>query len=186
MYEISEYPKDGRLSRYERELKRLIEQKDNAGIINLTEKVFTDCADYLKTEIHLDIPEVKFIPLDHANYIQLCDPLDKHFGKRKRSPAVIIGKDSGNPEIYIDFEEHFNYYQSTGQAINFLINIIASYMEELIHAFDPKKGEVEVQDYVFEAIEGFTEIKVPQKVKEARLKESKKADNEGTGNNYES
>lgn len=60
--------------------------------------------------------------------------------------------------------------------INFLINLIDCYVEELIHAADPSKSETEIHQTVCEAIEGFAEIKLTEEIKKNRLEYAKEVD----------
>jgi hypothetical protein len=50
-FEIGEYPKDGRLVKYEKELLVLLKGQDNEGIIAFSERIFQDCIEYLRTTL---------------------------------------------------------------------------------------------------------------------------------------
>ena len=177
LFELDEYPQNGRLAKYEKELKMLIKTKDDNGIKALSKRIFTDCINYLKTSFDLKIPDLYLGLLNHRRYTELCDKIDLVLGKRPRTYAIILGDNLGSqPEVYIDFEKHYSFYLSTGKPINFLINLIASYTEEIIHSADPSKLETEIHQIVCDALEGFAEIKLTEDVKEQRLSYAKKAD----------
>jgi len=177
MLELGEDPKDGRLAKYEKELIKLIKANDNKGIIAFSSRLFSDCIHYLTTSFKLKIPILHLNLMTPSDYTKLCDILESSSGKRPRTDAIIVHNKSGvPPEVCVDFEHHFSYFNSTGKPVNFLINLIASYMEELVHSSDLSKSETEINSLLCDAIEGFTETKLADAVKEERLKHAKKFD----------
>ena len=171
-FEIKEYPKDGRLTTYEKELLVLMKAEDNDGIIAFSERVFSDCIEYLKTAFNLSFPNLFLNLVNHRAFSELADRLDKKFGKIPRHRAMIVGIANSAPYIYIDFQSHFEGYKP----IEFIANLCVSYIEELIHASDPTKTETQIQEIVCSAIEGFLEIKLPDSLKQYRLSYAKTCD----------
>ena len=99
--------------------------------------------------------------------------MDAIFGAIPRHRAMIVGDRLGSPpQIYIDFQNHIEGYRPAET----IVNLCASYMEELIHASDPNKNETQIQDIVCSAIEGFLEIKLPDALKQYRLDYSNTCD----------
>jgi hypothetical protein len=171
--EISEYPKDGRLAKYEKELLVLFKAEDNEGILAFSERVFSECIEYLKTTMNLSFPNLVLELLNHKDFTELCDKLDAKFGAIPRGGAIIVGYGFGlPPHICIDFQRHF----VSDKPIDFIANLCLSYIEELIHSADPTKSETQIQEAVISASEGFLEIKLPDSVKQARLKYAKTCD----------
>jgi len=177
LFQLGEYPQDGRLAKYEKELIKLIEAKDDDGIIVISERIFTDCIHYLKTSFKLKIPNLYLNLMNHRDYAKLCDSLDLLLGEIPRTNAIIVGNKLGTPpEVCIDFEKHYSFFLSTGKPINFVINLIARYIEELIHSVDFSKSETEIQKIACDAFEGFAEVKLTEEIKEQRLNYAKKVD----------
>jgi len=174
LFELSEYRKDGRIAKYAKELITLIKANNKDGIIVLSNRIFTDCANYLISSFNLKIPELHLNLLNHESYTKLFDKWDSLLGKIPRRYAFIVGDRFGSPpEIYVDFEAIFN---STGQPINFLINLIACYVEELVHSADPSKSETEIHQTVCDALEGFAEVKLTEEIKKNRLEYAEEVD----------
>lgn len=177
LFELGEYPKNGRLSIYEKELIKLIETKNNDEILSFSEKVFADCINYLKTSFNLEIPNLYLNLMNHEDYTELCDRLDLLLGKIPRTNAIIVYRFGRTPEVCVDFEKNFSFFLSTGKPINFLVNLIASYLEELIHSNDFSKSETEIHQIVCNAFEDFTEVKLTEEIKKQRFEYAKKVDN---------
>lgn len=169
-FEIEEYPKDGRLAKYEKELSILLKAQDNEGIIAFSQRVFSDCMEYLKTTLNASFPNLVLNLINHKEYTELCDRLDMLFGVIPRRKAFILG--SGPiAHVCIDFQSHFK-----GKPIEFVVNLCTNYIEELIHSANPLKSETQIHEVVCSGIEGFLEIKLPNCVKEERLKYAKTCD----------
>jgi len=169
-FEIEEYPKDGRLAKYEKELSILLKAQDNEGIIAFSQRIFSDCIEYLKTALNASFPNLVLNLINHKEYTELCDRLDTLFGVILRRKAFILG--SGPiAHVCIDFQSHFK-----GKPIEFVVNLCTSYIEELIHSVNPLKSETQIHEVVCSGIEGFLEIKLPNCVKEERLKYAKTCD----------
>ena len=178
LFELEEYPQDGRLAKYEKELIHLLKIKDNEGIIDFSERIFwKDCKSYLESSFKLKIPKLFLNLLNHRAYTDLCGKLDWLIEGKPRTNAIIYGNKSGGPpNISIDFEKHFSFFESTGKPINFLINLIVSYIEELIHSADISKSETDIHQITCDAFEGFAEVKLTDEIKKNRLNYSKKVD----------
>ena len=73
--------------------------------------------------------------------------------------------------VYINVMDHWS-----DTSVDFLINLCSSFIEELVHVTYPTRSETQIQDIVSSMLEGFIEVKLPDEVKEARLKNSKKYD----------
>lgn len=170
-FEIGEYPKDGRLAKYERELLILLKTQDKEGIIAFSQKIFSDCMEYLKTTLNVSFPNLVLNIINHKEYTELCNRLDMLLGVRPRTKAIIVGSGHSIANVYIDFERHFK-----GKPSEFIVNLCTSYIEELIHSASPLKSETQIHEVVCSAIEGFIEIKLPDFVKEERLKYAKTCD----------
>jgi hypothetical protein len=163
--------------RYEKRLTKLIETGDNEGIIAFSNEVFADCIEYLKSSFELEIPNLYLILMNHKDYTKLCDELDLLLGKRPRTLAILVGDYLGNPPtVYVDFEKQFSFFEETGKPINFLINLTASYLEELVHSADPSKSETEIHATICDALEGFAEVKLTEEIKKNRLEYAEKVD----------
>ena len=170
-FEIGEYPKDGRLAKYEKELLILLKTQDKEGIIAFSQKIFSDCMEYLKTTLNVSFPNLVLNIVNHKEYTELCNKLDILLGVRPRTNAFTLFSSHSIPSVYIDFENHFKNKQ-----IDFIANLCTSYIEELIHSASPLKSESQIHEVACSAVEGFIEIKLPDFVKEERLKYAKKCD----------
>jgi hypothetical protein len=171
VFAIEEYPKDGRLAKYEKELLILLKAQDNEEIIAFSQRIFSDCMEYLKTTLNASFPNLVLNLINHKEYTELCDRLDTLLGAIPRTKAFIL---CSGPIAYvcIDFQSHFK----KGKPIEFVVNLCTSYIEELIHSANPLKSETQIHGVVCSAIEGFLEIKLPNCVKEERLKYAKTCD----------
>lgn len=170
-FEIGGYPKNGRLAKYERALSILLKTQDNEGIIALSQKIFSDCMEYLETTLNVSFPNLVLNLINHKEYTELCNGLDKSFGVKPRTKAIIVGSGNSIANVHIDFESHFK-----GKPSEFIVNLCISYVEELIHSANPLKSETQIHEVVCSAIEGFIEIKLPDCVKEERLNYAKTCD----------
>lgn len=176
LFELGEYPQDSCLAKYEKELIKLLELEDNSGIVVFSNKIFKDCVNYLEKSFNLKIPNLYLNLMNHRAYTELCDKMDLLLGKIPRNTAIIYGNKLGDPpEICVDFEKHSIFFL-TGQPINFLVNLIADYLEELIHSADSSKSETEIHQTVCDAFEGFTKVKLTDEIKKNRLDYSEKVD----------
>jgi len=161
---------------------KLIEATNNDGIIDFSKRLFVDCIKYLKTSFDLQIPNLYLTFMNHKDYTKKCDELDLSLGKRPRTLAILVGDYLGNPPtVYVDFEKTFSFFNKTGKPINFLINLITSYLEELVHSNDPFKSEIEIHDILCDVFEGFTEVKLTEEVKEHRLNYARKVGEKNLG-----
>lgn len=154
----------------------LLKATDNDGIVTLSHKIFADCANYLNSSLNLKIPELNLNLMNHKDYTELCDRLDLLLGKIPRTLAIIVHKFGKKPEVCVDFETHFAFFTSTGKPVIFLINLIANYIEELVHSANPFKSETEIHQTVCDALEGFAEIKLTEEIKKKRLEYAKEVD----------
>lgn len=171
-FEIKEYPKDGRLAKYEKELILLMKANDNKGIIAFSEGIFFDCIEYLKATFKLNIPNLCLNLINHKDFSELADKADAVFGAIPRHGAMIIGHPNSPPDVFIDFQRYFE----NKKPIEFIANICTAYIEELIHASNPILTETQIQEIVCSAIEGFLEIKLPNSLKQYRLNYAKTCD----------
>jgi len=169
-FEIGEYPKDGRLAKYEKELSMLLTAHDEEGIITFSQRIFSDCMNYLKKTLNASFPNLVLNLINHKEYTELCDRLDMLFGVIPRTKAIIVCF-GPIPHVCVDFQNYFK-----GKPIESVFNLCTSYIEELIHSANPHKSETQIHEVACSAIEGFLEIKLPNCVKEERLKYAKKCD----------
>jgi hypothetical protein len=159
--------KNGRLDQYEKELSILLKEKDVSKVEAFTFKLFSDCMNFLKDSLHVDFPDMMLkIIYKKEEYDTLCGKLDRIL-PRPWTKAIVVSCGSQNL-IYIDFNSHFK-----GKPVDFIANLSISYLEELIHVVDPSKKEIEIQELVCSAIEKFLEIRLPENVREERLKRAK-------------
>ena len=122
----------------------------------------------MKKVLRVAFPDIRLTIIYKAEeYAELCKKLDKKFGPKPCRKAVIVGSGS-KAVIYIDFQRHFK-----GKPIDFVANLSASYLEELVHSTHPNKSETEIHELACLVIEGFLEIKLPDNVKQERLKRAR-------------
>jgi len=167
VFTLEKFPKNGRLDKYDKELSPIIDEKDVPRLEAFTLKLFSDCVDYLRKALNVDFPNMMLkIIYKKEEYDELCRKLDQVIPKpRTKAITVICGSQAF---IYIDFKSHFK-----NKPIDFITNLSISYLEELVHVVNPNKSETEIQELVCSAIEGFCEIKLPDKIKEERLKRAR-------------
>ena len=130
----------------------------------------------MESSFDLTIPTVALQLMPHKEYNDLCDEQDLIHGKIPRHSAITICKVGFPPIVCINFQMMLGYLISTGKIIDFLVSLIANYMEELIHCVDFSKSEMEIHKITCEAIETFGEIELTDEVKEYRLNYSRKVD----------
>lgn len=166
---IRKIPKDGRLDKYLKECSIILERGDAPSLERFLRIIFKDCMRYLKKVLKVVFPNIRLTIIHNTEeYDELCRKLDREFGVTKpRTKALIVGSDS-NACIYIDFQRHFK-----GKPIDFITNLSVSYLEELVHSAYPRKSETELHEVICSVVEGFLEIKLPDKIKQERLKRAK-------------
>lgn len=173
--DMGEAPKNGRLLEYEKELLKLLEEKDlkdPEAIEKFMWKIFLDCMEYLRSTLHASFPNIKLtVIFKEREYDELLQKLDRLVGTRPRTKAVIVGFGHSNAEIFICFPNHFK-----NKPIDFIANLSVSYLEELVHSIYPEKGETGIQEILCSAIEGFLEMKLPESVRKARLEYAERQD----------
>jgi hypothetical protein len=175
VFEIGEYPKDGRLAKYEKELLKLLKEKDLEDlepIMNFMGKIFLDCMEYLRKTLHASFPDIKLtVIFDEKEYDELLNKLDRAYGTRPRTKAVIVGVGHSNAEIFVCFPNHFK-----NKPIDFIGNLSVSYLEELVHSMYPERGETGIHETLCSAIEGFLEMKLPECIRKKRLEYAEMCD----------
>jgi hypothetical protein len=125
----------------------------------------------LDKEQKFTFPEIKLTYYyRQEEYDDLIRRLGESFGKKPCRRAMVVRTNEGI-NIYINVMDHWS-----DTSIDFLINLSSSFIEELVHIIYPMRSETQIQDIVCTMLEGFIEVKLPDEVKEARLKNSKKYD----------
>ena len=165
-FNLGELPKNGRLGNYRKECSEIIKERDISKLDQFMLKVFDDCKKYLKEEFGLNFPYMELVIIyKKEEYAELLKKLDETLGVKPYTKAVcVITK--GMSRICIDFSSHFK-----GTEIDFIANLSVSFLEELVHsAVYPNKSETDVHELVCSVVEGFLEIKLPDNVKQERLK----------------
>jgi hypothetical protein len=167
VFTLEKIPKNGRLDKYDRELSTFVNEKDVSKLEAFMFKLFSDCMNYLKKVLDVDFPNIMLkIIYKKEEYDELCRKLDRVLLKpRTKAITVICGSQAF---IYIDFQSHFK-----NKPLDFITNLSVSYLEELVHVVNPNKSETEIQELVSSVIEGFLEVKLPDEVKQERLKRAR-------------
>lgn len=168
-------PEDGRLANYEKILQPLIEAKDDDKILDFALNIFSDCKTYLESSFNLAVPTVTLQLMGHRDYNVLCDEQDSIHGKIPRHNAITIFRWGYPPTVCVNFQMMY-FLVTKGKIIDFLVHLIANYMEELIHCVDVSKSETEIHQITCDAIETFAEVKLTDEIKEYRLNYSKEVD----------
>ena len=165
-FNLGELPKNGRLDNYLKECSEIIKEQDISKLEQFMLKIFDDCKKYLKEEIGLNFPYMELVIIyKKEEYAELLKKLDETLGVKPYTKAVCV-RTKGMSRIYIDFLSHFK-----GTEIDFIANLSVSFLEELVHsAVYPNKSETDVHELVCSAVEGFLEVRLPDTVKEERLK----------------
>ena len=161
-------PKNGRLDKYRKEWSMILKRRDVPSRDRFLRRVFEDCINYLKKVLGVVFPNVGVLiyykPKEYAEFLK---KLDKMLGPKPYRRAVIAGYGS-RAVIHIDFQRHF-----PAKPIVFVTMLSTSYLEDLVHYTNPRKSETEIHELVCSAVEGFLEIKLPEKVKQERLERGK-------------
>lgn len=165
-FELPTPPKNGRIDKYEEEFKIL--KVSNFSEIDLFEtfmlRIFKDCQVYLNKELGVSFPYI--MPLtffyNKEEYIKRLKELDLFFGRtRPYTKALTVNLGTG-ANIYISIQDHFKG--------DFVVNLCVSFIEELLHITDPTKSEIQIHDTVCSMLEGFLEVKLPENIKNERLR----------------
>jgi len=166
--EIPSPPKGGRIEKYLNKFQKIDTPNQ---LVTFMGSVFTDALEYLEKEQKFIFPEIKLTYYYRQDeYDDLIRRLGENFGKKPYRRAMVV---RANEEInvYINVMDHWS-----DTSVDFLINLCSSFIEELVHVTYPTRSETQIQDIVSSMLEGFIEVKLPDEVKEARLKNSKKYD----------
>lgn len=170
---ITDYPNNGRLAKFEKELLILEKEQNIEGIQGFSKKLFDECTEYLKSTYNFRFPNLFLTFLTHKEFSELADKLDAMLGAIPRHRAITVFKAYSFPNIYIDLQSHFEDYRP----IESIVSLCMDYIEELIHTSDQTKNETQIHDVVCLAIEGFLEIKLPDSLKQYRIEYAKTCDN---------
>lgn len=172
-FNLGEIPQNGRLGNYRKECTEIIESQDTQKLQEFMWNLFSDCKNYLEEKFSLKFPNMELVIIyKREEYLDLLKTLDTALGVKPYTKAVCLVS-NGMSWIYIDFVSHFK-----GEPIDFIANLSVSFIEELIHSASyPNKSETDVHELVCSAIEDFLEIKLPDAVREERLKYAQKFDN---------
>jgi hypothetical protein len=171
-------PKNGRIDKYSKKfaeiLKKIKNVPNSSGQTQFEIfmcQIFRDCKIYLNKELGVSFPNILLIFIyNEDEYAELVKKLNSITGKRPYSKAILFGS-RREPKIYINVQDHRN-----GKPINFIINLCVSFIEELVHIIDLSKSEQQIHDLVCSMLEGFLETKLPENVKQARLRYAKEFD----------
>ena len=166
--EIPSPPKGGRIEKYYDRFKKL-DKPDQ--LVTFMGAVFTDTMEYLEKEQRFKFPKITLTYYYRQDeYNDLVKRLGKSFGKKPIRRAMVMRRDEGI-DVYINVLDHWS-----DTSFDFIINLCSSFIEELVHVIYPMRSESEIQDIVCSMLEGFIEVKLPDEVKEARLKNSMEYD----------
>jgi hypothetical protein len=168
---LSEFPKNGRIDNYTQECTQIIKEKNAKRLEQFMMKVLNDCLKYLREKFNLSFPNMQVqIIYNQKEYAELLTKLDERFGARPYTKAVCVSNKYASC-FYINFLDHFK-----GKPSEFVVNLCLSYIEELIHSAYPSKSETQIHEITCSAVEGFIEMKLPDNLKEARLKYAQEFD----------
>ena len=161
--EIPSPPKGGRIEKYLDKFKKIDTPNQ---LVTFMGSIFTDALEYLNKEQKFEFPEIKLTYYYRQDeYKDLIKRLSESFGKKPYRRAIVMRTDEG-ANIYINVIDHWS-----DTPVDFIINLCSSFIEELVHII-----YIQIQDIVCTMLEGFIEVRLPEKVKEARLRNSKKYD----------
>ena len=167
-HEIPLPPKGGRIEKY---LDRFQKFDTPDQLVTFMGTIFTDTMEYLEKEQKFKFPEIKLTYYyRQEEYDDLIRRLGKSFEKKPYRRAMVMRTNEGI-NVYINVMDHWS-----DTSVDFLINLCSSFIEELVHVIYPIRSETQIQDIVCTMLEGFLEVKLPDEVKEARLKNSKEYD----------
>jgi hypothetical protein len=167
-FELPFLPENGRIMRYLNEFQNC---KAPEKLDTFMNKIFRDSMKYLKNELGFTFPEIRLTYYYRQDeYDDLIKRLDKSFGKKPYTKAMVVGSPVGI-DMYINVIDHWSK-----EPANFIVNLCISFIEELVHVIYPMKSETHVHDVVCAMVEEFIEVKLPDDVKAARLKYSKEFD----------
>lgn len=174
-FELPTPPKDGRIDKYEERFKVLFEKLKAYNFSEIEQfeafmlRIFKDCEAYLKKELGASFPNMQLTFFYNKDeYIKQLKKLDLIFGRpRPYTKAITFNLGTG-ANIYINVQDHFKG--------DFVVNLCVSFIEELVHIIDPAKSETQIHDIVCSMLEGFLEVKLPESVKDERLRYSKECD----------
>ncbi len=164
--EIPSPPKGGRIEKY---LDKFQNFDTPDQLVTFMGTVFTDTLEYLDREQKFTFPEIKVsYYYRQEEWDDLIRKLEECFGKKPDRRAVVVRTSEGF-NVHINVLDHWS-----DTSVDFLINLCGSFIEELVHVIYPMRSETQIQDIVCMMLEGFIEVKLPDEVKEVRLKNSKK------------
>jgi hypothetical protein len=161
-------PKGGRIEKY---LNKFQNFDTSDQLVIFMGTVFTDTLDYLDREQKFTFPEIRLsYYYRQEEWDDLIRKLEECFGKKPDRRAMVVRTSEGI-DLYINVLDHWS-----DAFVDFIINLCSSFIEELVHVIYPLSSETQIQKIVCTMLEGFIEVKLPDEVKEARLKNSKKYD----------
>ena len=172
-FEIADYPKNGRVDEYQKELFLLEKAQNMEKMLVFANRLFDDCSEYLKKTYNLQLPKAHLYLVNHKVFSEKADKIDAMCGAIPRHRAMTVFTRFSPPKIYIDFQSHIEGHQP----VESVVSLCMDYIEELIHTSDPTKNEIQIHNDVCLAIEDFLKIKIPDSLKQYRIEYAKTCDN---------
>jgi hypothetical protein len=177
--ELQTPPKNGRIDKYNKEFSELLERLKNTSDPSAQKHfeeflgaILRDCQIYLNKQLGAEFPNFTLIFVYNKDqFDEWLKKLEKIFGKTPYSRATIFKLRYENPIMLINVQDHL-----VGKPMQFIIDISISFIEELVHLADSEKSETEIHDLVCSMIEGFLEMRLPESVKQERLRIAKEYD----------
>lgn len=173
-FELPTPPKNGRIDRYEGEFKIIFEKLKASNFSEIEPfeafmfRILKDCEIYLGKELGANFPSMQLTYYYNKDeYIKMSKKLDLIFGTRPYTIAQAFNLGSG-VNIIISIQDCLKG--------NFVANLCISFIEELIHIMDSTKSELQIHDIVCSMLEGFLEVKIPENIKNERLRYSKECE----------
>lgn len=155
---------DSRLAKYGKQCPKTLD----LSIFPLMYVVFDECKDFLKMTFQFTFPHTDLeIVYEPEKWILFRKWAEEKKGEKLNDMAFSCGLDNHSYAIvFINFQNHCLGKRPT----EFVANISATYLEELFHVNDPSKKHKDFAESLCSTIEGFLEIKLEDKSKQALLR----------------
>lgn len=166
-FKLDKVPEGSRLQKYLRELPGVLKKSADEIFMYLS-LMFDECLRFLKSGSHVEnLPSIrlKLIP-QHIHFVEEekeADRIAKSIEIPKGSSTAFVIHNRYYAEICVDIERLIGLLEHG--YLTFIMNLIETYVHEILHSGFPEKGEQEIHDMQCLLVGAFLGIELPAEAK---------------------
>lgn len=171
VFKLDKVPKGSRLEKYLEELPKVV-KASKAQILSFLNSIFIECLEFVKQ--NTDIAFFPAITLKLVHTHERFKREEQRESKKATSKEVakapatafVVGN-RFKVRIYIDLESFINLLKFGYPT--FIMNLVETYIHEILHIGYPQKDEQEIHDLECPLIETFLGIELPKEIKNLKV-----------------